>query len=943
MFFIKKKNRIHLNTPFKGIIYTYLFSKKCDKIEKKKFFTTFEQDSSKINNNLEGDLKKFLEQEKIKLETFKKLVLKITLKSNDASIENLLLMLVLFNKNFFYFQDHFPCNYYDKICLNLLNNIKLKIHYLYTCKMLIHTMNILINLKLIDNFILDSYMNKCSSFIKTDEYKINDLVCFLSIFSKINILKNDLKFKNLKRLNWPLIKVICDKLTYNFEELFILHKDNSYSFNLKKRNCEEIKILSNNIRNKDKLNKKISNYYNETTMKNRLKDVCIYEKNGSNVDKNKKIVKNEIVTNIKKSERNDNINNPILYNNKIDNVTSISDEKIFLLEILLSISKSLRDLKYIHLSLLNEVVYHLKNAFLQTNENSAYIDHNLVNKIFFIMQCYLFLQLDHHMFYKSILNTFKNYLQFSTNLIVFFYLLAKNKLFPSKTIEIFDSIFLKNMNDQLYDSNSLIILLESYGLHKYRKNNVITSLLFHLFSQNNCLLRKDKIAHISNKEQEVYISEDKSNNYNNTSNSKNTENIEKHLIEQTNKIKSENHGYSSSDSIISKKNEIDINEKLNDLNKMIYESNKEVKNYYFNASINVSDKIKILYCLFKLDIYEENLIKDINYIINENVIHQISYKLLIKLLLSLCYFSFENVDIYNLIIKNLIKYDIILDNIYLTQLKICELSLRTQHVPNVYNNLNVECIEYINYIKNKDKSIEYHIKSDLQKSVKNILLTFNLNTLEEVPIGPYVVDFVEEDETTYNMPKNYLINKKKELSKIENSSNISNMSDTRDTISINNVDSDYTGKNYILNKEINNFNSEGKNCKNKKKIIIEVNGENHFYKNTKCYTSLSKLKHKLLSDLGYVVINIPYFDWGLLKTDLDKKAYIKKLISENSNVKLRSILPLNQKNDTLKTSELSKINESIQQCKKKKEFLSNIENLRKKNKLKFLKKKSKNI
>lgn len=146
-------------------------------------------------------------------------------------------------------------------------------------------------------------------------------------------------------------------------------------------------------------------------------------------------------------------------------------------------------------------------------------------------------------------------------------------------------------------------------------------------------------------------------------------------------------------------------------------------NNYF-TSINISDKVKIFYSLFKLDIYDEGIIYHINNILNNERIHEINFKLLIKLLLGLCYFSFEKVHIYNLIITNLIKYDIILDNVYLTQLKICELAIRTQHVPNVYNHLNKESIEYLNCIKNKQKTIEYHVKSDLQKKCKKYFINF---------------------------------------------------------------------------------------------------------------------------------------------------------------------------------------------------------------------------
>ncbi|EAA16826.1 hypothetical protein [Plasmodium yoelii yoelii] len=213
----------------------------------------------------------------------------------------------------------------------------------------------------------------------------------------------------------------------------------------------------------------------------------------------------------------------------------------------------------------------------------------------------------------------------------------------------------------------------------------------------------------------------------------------------------------------------------------------------------------------------------------------------------------------------------------------------------------------MNYIKNKEKEIEYNIKSDLQKEVKNILLTFNLTPLEEVSIGPYNVDFIEEDKTFQNISKNEIYYKKES----NNSTKI------------------------IL--------SDKKNYENIGKIIIEVNGEHHFYRNTKSYTSFSKLKHKLLSDLGYIVINIPYFDWAILKTYLNKKSYIKKIINDKSNIDMVSILPYNQQTLLLKNKELQNIKNTIHSEDAKSAFINSIAEFRRKKKLKFLKKKIKEI
>ncbi|ETW28305.1 hypothetical protein PFFCH_04214 [Plasmodium falciparum FCH/4] len=117
---------------------------------------------SEKNINIK-ELNKYLtDDNKMNLDIFKKLIYKA--KNNNEneqeSVENLLLILVLFNKYYPYFEN----NFYSNLCLdinkNLLNSIKFKIHYLYTSKMLIHTMNILTNLNLVDNVLLEGYMNK---------------------------------------------------------------------------------------------------------------------------------------------------------------------------------------------------------------------------------------------------------------------------------------------------------------------------------------------------------------------------------------------------------------------------------------------------------------------------------------------------------------------------------------------------------------------------------------------------------------------------------------------------------------------------------------------------------------------------------------------------------------------------------------------------------------
>ncbi|CAD2095708.1 RAP protein, putative [Plasmodium vinckei brucechwatti] len=769
------------------------------------------------------DLNKYnLKDEKINFDFLNKMINYILMNKNDhkLNVENLLLLLVVFNKNFINYKDKFENGFDLKVYTNIMSKIKLKLHYLYTSKMLIYTLNILTNLKLIDNDILKSFTNKCDYFIKIEEYEIYDLVAFLRIFSEIYILNKHNNSINFQNFNWLLIKTICDKLTYNFDFLFLPYKDNTFSFKLRKKLAQQIGQLVNSNNNSNDSNLKYDSI----------------EKWDIPIDPN------------------------------------TSESKIIILDTLLSISKSLKNLNYSHIPLSNEISNTLKIHFFNHNKLININDDPIsLNKLFYIMNCFLFLQLDYHMFYKYILNNFNEFLKKYKNLLLLFFLLSKNNLFPLKVIHIFDSTFLQNVKQKKYNSQNLIILLETYASHKYRNAILIQQVLnfWNLSSVNN---------------------EMNNTHTNRTHLDTSCSNKDEKILTRSDNASCPSDGETTMDS-------------NTNVDKFDITNNKSLYN-----SLSILDKIKIFYSLFHLDIYEDKLLFDITSQLNSpELIHSIPYKFLIKLLLSFCYFSYENITIYNIIIKNLIKYDILVDNIYLNQLKIIELSLRTQHVPNVYNKLDSECYEYMNYIKNKEKEIEYNIKSDLQKEVKHILLTFNLTPLEEVSIGPYNVDFVEQDQTFQNIYKNEIL--------YQNQQNNCNQ-----IISSNQKSNEHTGK-----------------------IIIEVNGEHHFYKNTKSYTSFSKLKHKLLSDLGYIVINIPYYDWAILKTDLNKKSYLKKIINDKSNIDMISILPHNQQTFLLKTDELKNIKKAIHSGDAKSQFINNIAEFRNKNKLKFLKKKIKEI
>lgn len=64
-------------------------------------------------------------------------------------------------------------------------------------------------------------------------------------------------------------------------------------------------------------------------------------------------------------------------------------------------------------------------------------------------------------------------------------------------------------------------------------------------------------------------------------------------------------------------------------------------------------------------------------------------------------------------------------------------------------------------------------------------------------------------------------------------------------------------------------------------IAIEVDGPSHFYANSRRYTAYTKLKHRLLTRMGYKVLHVPYYDWRRLRGAKEREGYMRaKLVEE---------------------------------------------------------------
>eukprot|EP00922_Rhytidocystis_sp_ex-Travisia-forbesii_P042460 GHVS01063400.1.p1 GENE.GHVS01063400.1~~GHVS01063400.1.p1 ORF type:complete len:234 (+),score=61.37 GHVS01063400.1:244-945(+) len=61
---------------------------------------------------------------------------------------------------------------------------------------------------------------------------------------------------------------------------------------------------------------------------------------------------------------------------------------------------------------------------------------------------------------------------------------------------------------------------------------------------------------------------------------------------------------------------------------------------------------------------------------------------------------------------------------------------------------------------------------------------------------------------------------------------------------------------------------------------IEVDGPSHFYANSTRYTAYTKLKHRLLTRMGYKVLHVPYFEWRKMRGAREREEYMRKKLEE---------------------------------------------------------------
>eukprot|EP01066_Platyproteum_vivax_P000416 Platyproteum_vivax@DN10460_c0_g1_i1.p1 len=62
---------------------------------------------------------------------------------------------------------------------------------------------------------------------------------------------------------------------------------------------------------------------------------------------------------------------------------------------------------------------------------------------------------------------------------------------------------------------------------------------------------------------------------------------------------------------------------------------------------------------------------------------------------------------------------------------------------------------------------------------------------------------------------------------------------------------------------------------------IEVDGPSHYYANSTRCTAYTKLKHRLLTRMGYRVLHVPYFEWRKLRGAKEREEYMRDKLKED--------------------------------------------------------------
>ncbi|PFH33957.1 RAP domain-containing protein [Besnoitia besnoiti] len=259
------------------------------------------------------------------------------------------------------------------------------------------------------------------------------------------------------------------------------------------------------------------------------------------------------------------------------------------------------------------------------------------------------------------------------------------------------------------------------------------------------------------------------------------------------------------------------------------------------------DTASVLYALYRLDVWDSNTVREslahLEQLGGSELLAALGLKGCANLLLVASYFSCAGPKLYDEILPYMLPMESRLTKEGISQLKIIELACRVGHLPFSFSGLSAASRDLLLRIRSCGMEPEEVFVSDLQREVSSTARTVGYHCFTEVQVGPYTLDFVKpvtpEDAMKLAM---------------EEEARKSNPGFRRPL-------------QFIDDPFEHELDTKG--------VVLEVDGPQHFYRDSFHWTSASKLKHRLLTGLGFRVAHVPYFDWLKLESEDVRRVYLR--------------------------------------------------------------------
>lgn len=240
---------------------------------------------------------------------------------------------------------------------------------------------------------------------------------------------------------------------------------------------------------------------------------------------------------------------------------------------------------------------------------------------------------------------------------------------------------------------------------------------------------------------------------------------------------------------------------------------------------------KFIYALYRLDLWEDHLVKVLCARLEQADYH-LSDKTAANVLLAVSYFAEPVPGLYRRLVLQLLRTkDLPHQAIY--QVKTVEMAIRLGHTAVSFDDLGKLATRWLLAIRKTSTPPEPFPESLFATDVSTVAEGLAWKHEAEVEVGPYMLDFVGllEDGEDGEHPM---------------------WDDRRPSLSL------------------------ARCC-----VALEADGPSHFYRphgQPWHWTSMSKLRHRLLTAARIRVAHVPYYDWMQLSNLSEKEAYLSQLL-----------------------------------------------------------------